>query len=155
MRIVAIAKADGGAARSHGGRMSAAAIITATLVALIAMTQSAWAQVPTINRQEACRAASGVMLALMGGSTTANDMQICMDTENKAREQIVKDWGTYDAFDQAGCIQPRVYLPSYVEWLTCFEMNKVVREARKTRNVPFDSPNAPVTLPRVQWGSGY
>jgi hypothetical protein len=44
VRIFATAKAGGGAARSHGGRMSAAAIITAALVALIAMTQSAWAE---------------------------------------------------------------------------------------------------------------
>ena len=30
--------------------------------------------------------------------------------------------------DRAGCIQTKVYLPSYIEWLTCFEMNKVVRK---------------------------
>jgi hypothetical protein len=155
MHGVKIARAGGGSARTHGSRMSRAAIITGALIALIAMTQSAWAQIPTINLQETCKAASGVMLALMGGSTTANDLQICLDTENKAREQIIKDWGAFDAGDRASCIQPRVYLPSYVEWLTCFEMNKVVREARKTRNVPADSSSATVTLPRVQWGSGY
>src|SRR5262249_44948371 len=62
-----------------------------------------------------------------------NDLQICKDTANKARDQMNKDWGTYAASDRAGCIQTGVYLPSYVEWLTCFEMNKVVREARQQR----------------------
>jgi hypothetical protein len=155
VRGVAIAEAASGSARSRSTSLSAATIITGALIALIAMTQATWAQVPTINLQETCKAASGVMLALMGGSTTANDMQICIDTENKAREQMVKDWGTYDASDRAGCIQPRVYLPSYVEWLTCFELNKVVREARKTRNLRAESSTATVTLPRVEWGRGY
>jgi hypothetical protein len=113
----------------------------------------AQAQVPSINLQETCKAASGVMLALMGGSTTANDLQICIDSENKAREQMVKDWGTYDASDRADCIQPRVYLPSYVEWLTCFEMNKVVREARKQRGQEMQAltnRDGSMTLPPVR-----
>jgi hypothetical protein len=153
MHGVAIAKAGGGSARSHGGRMSAAAIITAALIALIAMTQSVWAQVPTINLQDTCRAASGVMLALMGGSTSANDLKICIDSENKARDQIIKDWGTYDASDRASCIQPRVYLPSYVEWLTCFEMNKVVRDARQQQGQAMQAltnPDGSVTMPPVR-----
>lgn len=155
MRGVTIVEAGSGSALARGARMSRTAIVTGALVALLAMTQSAWAQVPTIDLQITCKAASGVMLALMGGSTSANDLQICIDTENKAREQMVKDWGTYDSSDRAGCIQPHVYLPSYVEWLTCFEMNKVVREARKTRNLPAENPSAAVTLPTVQRGRAY
>jgi len=155
MRGVTIVEVGSGSARARGARMSRTAIFTGALVALLAMTQSAWAQIPTIDLQITCKAASGVMLALMGGSTSANDLQICIDTENKAREQMVKDWGTYDPSDRAGCIQPHVYLPSYVEWLTCFEMNKVVREARKTRNLPAENASAAVTLPTVHWGRGY
>src|SRR5262245_35381277 len=105
--------------------------VIAASVGLFAGTVQA--QVPTIDLDNTCKAASGVMISLMGGSTTANDLQICKDTENKARDQMNKDWGTYAASDRAGCIQTGVYLPSYVEWLTCFEMNKVVREARQQR----------------------
>jgi hypothetical protein len=50
-----------------------------------------------------------------------------------------------------GCIQPNVYLPTYIEWLTCIEMNKAVREARKSSGTPIDNPSARVTLPRVNW----
>jgi hypothetical protein len=80
-----------------------------------------------------------------------------MDGENKARETIIKDWSAYAASDRVGCIQPRVYLPTYVEWLTCMEMNKAVREARKTSGAPIGSidTGGTVTLPRVDWLGGY
>src|SRR5262249_4032838 len=95
----------------------------------------------------------------------------CMDTENKARDQMNKDWGTYPASDRAQCVQTRYYLPSYVEWLTCFEMNKVVLEARQQRaqgasggaqaqgalggargslGGPLTNPDGSITLPPVR-----
>jgi hypothetical protein len=107
-------------------------------------------QVPTVNIAATCRAASVVTVSLLG-STGTDDVKVCMDGENRAREQIIKDWSAFAASDRAGCIQPNVYLPSYIEWLTCMEMNKSVREARKTSGTSTVSPNAPVTLPRVNW----
>jgi hypothetical protein len=115
--------------------------------------QTAYAQVPTINVQETCQAAAGVMVDLMGGSTSQNDVQICLETENKARQQLLKDWSTYRASDREGCIQTNVYLPSYTEWLTCFEMNKSVREARQQQGrgaMPgLTNPDGSVTMPPV------
>ena len=110
--------------------------------------------VPTVDIAATCRAASAVTVSLLG-STGVNDFQVCMDGENKARETIIKDWSSYAASDRVGCIQPNVYLPTYVEWLTCIEMNKAVREARKSSGTPTVSPNAPVTLPRVNWQANY
>ena len=115
-------------------------------------------QVPTVDIAGTCRAASIVTVSLLG-STGTNDLQVCMDGENRARETIIKDWNAFAASDRAGCIQPHVYLPSYIEWLTCMEMNKAVREARKTSGAPIGTlntnPNAPVTLPRVNWRGAY
>ena len=85
------------------------------------------------------------------GSTGTNDFQVCMDGENRARDTIIKDWSKYTDSDRVGCIQPNVYLPTYIEWLTCMEMNKAVREARQASGTPIDNPNARVTLPRVNW----
>jgi hypothetical protein len=107
-------------------------------------------QVPTVEIAATCRAAAAVTVSLLG-STGTNDFQVCMDGENKARETIIKDWSAYAASDRVGCIQTNVYLPTYVEWLTCIEMNKAVREARKSSGTPADNPNARVTLPRVNW----
>ena len=107
-------------------------------------------QVPTVDIAATCRAAAAVTVSLLG-STGTNDFQVCMDGENKARETIIKDWSSYAASDRVGCIQPNVYLPTYIEWLTCIEMNKAVREARKSSGTPIDNPSARVTLPRVNW----
>ena len=118
---------------------------------MVVFAETVHAQVPNINIQETCRVAAGVMVNLMGGSTSQNDVQICLETENKARQQLLKDWSTFQASDQAGCIQLNVYLPSYVEWLTCFEMNKSVREARGQGRAMSEivNPDSSVTLPSV------
>ncbi|HEY7245898.1 MAG TPA: hypothetical protein VH678_18670 [Xanthobacteraceae bacterium] len=110
----------------------------------------AWAQVPTINIQETCRAAAGVMTNLgVAGTAGTNEVEICLDSEKKAREQLLKDWSSFQASDREGCIQTRVYLPSYIEWLTCFEMNKIVREAREQGRAvaALTNPDGSMTLP--------
>jgi hypothetical protein len=133
--------------------------ITAGVIAAVigAFPHSALAQVPTINIQDTCHAAAGVMVNLMGGSTSQNDVEICLESENKARQQLLKDWSTFQASDREGCIQANVYLPSYIEWLTCFEMNKSVREGRQQgRTMPgITNRDGSVTLPRVRAGRFY
>ena len=128
------------------------AVVIAAVLACLPGTAPAQ-QLPSVNIQETCRAAAGVMVNLMGGSTTENDIKICLESENKAREQMVKDWSTFQASDRAGCVQAQEYLPSYVEWLTCFEMNKVVREARErgqaTQDVTKPDSDGFITLPRL------
>jgi hypothetical protein len=128
----------------------AAAVVTAC-IGFFAETAQAQV-VPTINVQETCRAAAGVMANLLAGSTVANDVQICVDSENKARDQIIKDWASYTASDRAGCVQAAGYLPSYVEWLTCFEMNKSVREAsQQGRSMgALTNPDGSMTLPLLR-----
>src|SRR5262245_41652772 len=119
--------------------------VAATLIAAFVglSAEAAQAQVPTINVQDTCRVAAGVTVSL--GTPGVDDVKICTDSENKARDQIIKDWGSYPASDRAQCVQTRYYLPSYVEWLTCFEMNKVVREARQQRTqVPSGGAQAQV-----------
>src|SRR5262245_60998568 len=144
--------------------------VAATLIAAFVglSAEATQAQVPTINVQETCRTAAGVTVSL--GTPGVDDMKICTDTENKARDQIIKDWGSYPASDRVQCVQTRYYLPSYVEWLTCFEMNKVVREARQQRaqgtggaqaqgalagapgslGGPLTNPDGSITLPPVR-----
>jgi hypothetical protein len=110
---------------------NAGVVAAAVICFLGVLADSAQAQVPTIDIRATCQAAAGVMVNLMGGSTAQNDVQICLDGEEKARQQMIKDWSNFQPSDRAGCIQTRGYLPSYVEWLTCFEMNKSVRDARQ------------------------
>jgi hypothetical protein len=85
--------------------------------------------VPTVDIQKTCRAAASVT----SNTTTQRDVEICVASEQKAREQMVKDWTQYAAGDKARCVQagPKVYLPSYVEWLTCLEMETAVKKMRQ------------------------
>src|SRR5258706_378010 len=102
-------------------------------------------EVPAIDVQKTCKAAAGVMVSLMGGTTTEQDVNACLDSEQKARDQIVKDRATYSSADKALCMRADVYLPSYVEWLTCLEMERDVRKME--RDDQFGS--GPYTLPKV------
>ena len=141
----------------HQATVSPISIVRSAALALgcfvVLFSDTAYAQVPNINIQETCRAAAGVMVGLMGGSTTQNDVEICLETENKARQQLIKDWSTFQASDREGCIDSSVYLPSYVEWITCFEMRKSVREARKQQGrnpiSGLTNPDGSVTMPPI------
>jgi hypothetical protein len=154
MGRVAVAPGDSSFNQTAGLRRLINVAIAAILVAVAvcAFPHAAQAQLPSIDIQNTCKAAAGVMLNLMGGSTVHNDVQICLDSEDKARQQILKDWSNFTASDRAGCVQAQVYLPSYVEWLTCFEMNRVVREARAAQGRALPGSNAVVVLPPVRSG---
>jgi hypothetical protein len=69
-----------------------------------------------------------VMADLTTGSTAQHDVDVCSSSEQAAREQIIRDWGKYSSVDKSQCVQPSVYLPSYIEWLTCLEMEMSVRK---------------------------
>jgi hypothetical protein len=85
--------------------------------------------VPTVNIQNTCKAAASVT----SGTSVQTDIDICVSSEQKARETMVKDWSQYAAADKTRCVQagPKVYLPSYVEWLTCLEMELAVKKMRQ------------------------
>src|SRR6516164_1907837 len=102
-------------------------------------------EVPSIDIQKTCQAAAGAMVSLMGGTTTEQDVNACLDSEQKARDQIVKDGATYASADKKQCMRTDVYLPSYVEWLTCLEMERDVRKMRGEDQ--FGA--GPYTLPKV------
>ena len=92
---------------------------------------AAFAAPPSIDIQSTCRTAAGAMVRLMGGSSMERDIEVCLSSENGARDQLVKDWATYSGTDRERCIRTAVYLPSYVEWITCLEMERDVRKMRQ------------------------
>ena len=122
---------------------SAAALLLSQLV-----LWPARADVPTVDIENTYGVAATAMVQLMGGSSVDGDRDICLGSERGARATLVKDWGSYPAQDRERCVQTRVYLPSYVEWLTCLEMERDVRKMR----INQPNPKAPVTLPKVTPG---
>jgi hypothetical protein len=81
--------------------------------------------VPSINIERICRASEVVSFA---DSTATFD--ICLGDEQAAHKQLVKNWAMFSATDKVRCVLPAEYLPSYVEWLTCLEMEMEFRKIR-------------------------
>jgi hypothetical protein len=92
---------------------------------------AATASVPTVNIEKTCRESERAIVNIFG-SGTAVTFENCMSQEKAAREQIVKDWQTFSIASRQHCINVTGYMPSYVEWLTCLEMEKFLKETRKS-----------------------
>jgi len=140
----------------RGARMnifpiSRAAVTACVIIATgLGFAGAALAQVPTIDIRNTCRITAVAMVQMMGRrATSQDDFNQCMTGEQDALAQIRKDWGTFSSA-RATCVQPTAYMPSYVEWLTCLEMDRDLRKMRAERNEQPPNPNAPVTLPIVR-----
>jgi hypothetical protein len=83
---------------------------------------------PTIDIQKGCRAAEVELTALFG--TQSDAYKSCLNDEQTARDELVKNWDNFSASIKARCVQPGEYLPSYVEWQTCLEMTRDVMKMR-------------------------
>ena len=86
------------------------------------------AGIPTVNIRKTCEAGAGAMIEL-SGSTVQHDVDVCLTSEQAARDQIIRDWATFLPAEKTQCVQASVYLPSYIEWLTCLEMEMSVRKS--------------------------
>jgi hypothetical protein len=83
---------------------------------------------PKIDLQKLCRASQIDLQA--EGTTAQGSIDSCVADEREAHDQIIKDWASYAAPDRTRCIKPELYLPSYVEWLTCVQTARDVRKLR-------------------------
>jgi hypothetical protein len=90
---------------------------------------------PTIDIQKTCRENVNALRTILGGEI-GQDMGVCLMDEQEARDQIVKDWATYPAIAKTRCVQPKEYLPGYVEWQSCLELTRDVLKLRKENASP-------------------
>ena len=82
---------------------------------------------PALDVQKTCRAQAAAMPSAPGHETYG----LCVKNQQDARDLIVKQWAEFSRADRTTCINPRVYMPSYVSWLTCLEMQRDVRKLRQ------------------------
>ena len=87
--------------------------------------------VPTVDIAITCRTSEKALIAIFGAETQQT-FESCMTSENDARAQIVKNWQNFPAVGRQRCVNTTGYMPSYVEWLTCLEMEQQVNELRKS-----------------------
>ena len=94
----------------------------------VASAQSA--RVPTVDIATTCRTSEKAITSIFGPGTMQT-FDSCMKQENEARTEIVKSWRNYPAGGRQRCINTTGYMPSYVEWLTCLEMEQSVDALRR------------------------
>ena len=82
--------------------------------------------VPTIDVRKSCEI-SVKDIGPIFGSNIGSSLESCVKQEQEARQQMTNSWTKYPSVDRQRCINPTGYLPSYVEWLTCLEMYRDVR----------------------------
>jgi hypothetical protein len=104
----------------------AAAIILATISQVVAKDGG----VPNIDLQKQCRSSQRTTEHMLG-RPLPDAFDRCIKSEQAARDALIKVWETASASIKAQCGQPNAYSPSYVEWLTCGEMERDVRALRK------------------------
>jgi len=112
--------------------VGAIVILTATSAAL-----AKGGGLPKLDIDTACHASEKAVAAVI--TATSDMFGSCMSDEKEARDQLDKNWATYPAVDKSRCIQPKEYMPGYVEWLTCLEMDRDVKVMRKEQPGPTSS----------------
>ena len=82
--------------------------------------------VPNFNVEPSCRAAAAEQ------DRTPDYVNTCRNTEQKARDELVKQWPQVNATDKKQCIPTETQGggPTYTELLTCLELTGEVRRSR-------------------------
>jgi hypothetical protein len=107
-------------------------VITIPLGSILASTlvlAAASGMPPKVNIEATCDASEIEIKKLFGNDTKVTTGG-CLMQENAALDELVKTWATFTPADKTLCVQPRSHMPSYVEWLTCLEMQKELRRIR-------------------------
>jgi len=99
-------------------------------------------QVPDLNFEPICR--NGAAQSLTG----KDDREVCMQDERAARDQLAKAWSAFAPPDRARCIRISTMdrATSYVEVLTCLEMDLAVKKLHPGEDSMIDT-GSPAVAP--------
>jgi hypothetical protein len=87
-----------------------------TAILLMALAAS----MPMTNMNSVCQSAKDGALP----DDKANAFQSCLNDETTARDELKRKWGHFSVLSRTTCAEPRAVTFSYVELLTCLEMQK-------------------------------
>ena len=65
------------------------------------------------------------------GTKNPDAFNLCVRTEQSAREKLAERWATTSALDKKSCVHPEDWSPSYFEWLGCLDTRDYMRTMRK------------------------
>ena len=99
-------------------------------------------QVPDFNFEPICRNVAAQSL------TGKDDREVCMQDERAARDQLAKAWSAFAPPDRARCIRISTMdrATSYVEVLTCLEMDLAVKKLHPGEDSMIDT-GSPAVAP--------
>jgi hypothetical protein len=102
---------------------------------------------PQIDLQKQCRTTQIATDALTG-TKNPNAFDLCVTSEQSAREKLVERWPAIPPLDKASCIHPTDWAASYFEWLGCIDTRVYVRKMRTEH--PDSIPTSDL-CPTVKW----
>ena len=105
----------------------AQAIKLALVVAFLgAVSATSAADVPKLNVEQTCRDSANA------DPTVNFNIKLCLDSENRARDELASKWPSFPEPDRQQCTEMATMggTASYVELITCLEMDRDVREER-------------------------
>jgi hypothetical protein len=113
-------------------RMSKSTIVL-TVAVMLCITFAASAKdnsLPNIDIRKSCGVRAKASADMMGDKSTSSAFDLCMKSEQEARDALVSSWKDIPSSYKAFCIAPNAYSPSYIEWISCLEMNIDVKRQR-------------------------
>jgi hypothetical protein len=95
-------------------------------------------QVPNLDFEPLCRDAANESLGV------GDSFKRCIDDEGAARDALAKQWNEFEAADRARCVRTSMAdrTASYVEILTCLELQRDANKMRQKGNAAIDAPGA-------------
>jgi hypothetical protein len=102
--------------------------------------------IPQANIKDICRSATVDSLP----EDRANASRGCIGDETSARDQLKREWGRFNATDRSNCVETPGMKFSYVELLTCLEMQ---RGGNFGPVAPAGSPALPGAAPASHMGA--
>ena len=104
---------------------------------------------PQLDLQKQCRATQSATDELTG-TKNPNAFDLCVKSEQGAREKLVARWATIPPLDRTSCIHSTDWSPSYLEWLGCVDTRVYVRTMRTEHPNPMPASGQ---CPTVNWKS--
>ena len=88
--------------------------------AAVAISRNAGGGVPALNVRQSCKDRQ----KFTSGDVNDSTFKGCMQDENAAKDQLSKRWSSFKPKDKQDCVEQGITpSPSYVEVLTCLEMD--------------------------------
>lgn len=79
--------------------------------------------VPSWDVTASCRGAASAGYI----EQTSERLKSCLESEQRTREELNKNWSTFPAADRIKCVKSLTFGPTYTELATCLEMKRDVK----------------------------